>query len=235
MQKPRDVTLMIQEGQDVDLMTPYYKKNTSEPVKIPVATLLKFPPEKIFMSLHKLVGEEIKKGDVIADYKGIFGIREYLSEYSGVISEINHHDGSITIDVQSKETNTVSCPFHGKIDEITPDSVVLNVKEGKSYSIEQVSHIIGGNVFYYTDQTKSKVSEEAVEHTVVVAKTIPAYDQVKMEALGARSFITLEKLPEKTSLPAGRISKIEDYKNISSSAHPYCIIGSDKSKITFYS
>lgn len=234
IKKPSDVTLLVQEGDKVDLSTPFYDKNTYDPVKIPLATILKFPPEKIFMSLHKLVGEAVHKGDILADYKGMLGIREYISEHTGTIAEINHHDGSITINVRSDNTNTISCYFVGQIDEITGDVLTIKVKEGKEYAIDQVSHYFGGQVFYYDETSKSKVTEDTVQNAIIVAESVPTYDQVKMEALGARAFVTIHALLEKTTLPTGRISNVPDYKQITKNTHPYCVIGSDNSTITFY-
>lgn len=234
IKKQPNITLLIQEGQKVDTTTPYYEKNSTDHVKIPLATILRFPPDKIFMALHKLVGETVHKGDVLADYKGLFGIREYISEHTGTISEINHTDGSITINVHSEERNTIYCSFIGEVDEITSDIISLKVKEAKEYPIEETSHHFGGQTFYYNDSTKSMVTEDKVEHAVIIAENIPPYDQVKIEALGGRAFVTTQELPEKTSYPVARISRIQDYKNIIKASYPYCIISSDNTNIIFY-
>jgi hypothetical protein len=234
IKKPSDVTLLIQEGQKVDLQSPFYDKNLTDTVKIPLATILKFPPNKIFMVLHKLVGESIHKGDVLADYKGIFGIREYISEHTGTIAEINHYDGSITINVQSESTNTIHCSFVGEINEVTGDVITLKVKEGKEFPIDQVSHYMGGPVFYYHDDTKGRVTEDSVQHALIVAEDVPSYDQIKMEALGARGFITIHGLTEKTKLPTGRVAKKQDYESIVKAAYPYCVIGTEYNTMTFY-
>lgn len=234
IKKPPSATVHIQENQKVDLSTPYYEKNATDAVKIPLASILRFPPKKIFMVLHKLVGETVHKGDVIADYKGLFGIREYISEHTGTIAEINHTEGSITIHVHSPETNTVPCFFVGEVTEITGDIITIKVKTAKEYPVERVTHYWGGPVFYYNDQSKNTITEETVLGTVVVAESIPSYDQVKLEALGARTFITLLELTDKTSLPTGRISRKPDYTDIAKNAHPYCIVGPDSTSVFFY-
>jgi hypothetical protein len=186
------------------------------------------------MALHKLVGDTIHKGDIIADYKGFFGIREYISEHTGTITEINHQEGSITINIHSDSTNTMFCFFKGEVSEITEDVISLKVKEGKEFPVENVSHFFGGPTFYYHEETIMKASEDTIMNRIITASEIPSYDQVKMEALGARAFITLHGLKDKTNLPIARISTINDFEKILKHNYPYCLIGSDNSSIIYY-
>jgi len=109
---------ILKEGQDVDFETPFLQKKTEEEVNISIAKNLNVSPEKIFHFLKKFVGETIEKDETIALNKGIFTTKKIVSKYSGLIKEINHSDGSITILSKSETENTINSYFKGKVNRI---------------------------------------------------------------------------------------------------------------------
>ena len=57
---------LIKEGDKVDFETPFFEKISQSTVTIDVSKKLDIDPGKIFRYLKKLVGEEIKKNQIIA-------------------------------------------------------------------------------------------------------------------------------------------------------------------------
>src|SRR4030065_1627239 len=88
---------LLKEGQMVDFETPFLQKKVEEEINIAIAKNLNVPPQKIFHYLKKFVGESIEKNETIASNKGLFTTKKVISKHSGLIKEINHSDGSITI------------------------------------------------------------------------------------------------------------------------------------------
>lgn len=225
---------MIKEHDVVDFSTPFYKIESTESIKIPLSTILHFPPEKIFLALHKLVGEDIQKGDLIAEHKGMWGTKEYLSEHTGTISEINHHEGSITIDAKTSNQDTKMCYFAGEILEITGESILLKTKSAKEFELEMTSEEFGGPVFTYNEDTRGRTTEEQVADRVICGEEIPPYDQAKLEALGAKAFVTLRPLRDKTPLPYAKLTNIDALEDIIKGGFTYCISGGKPNTICFY-
>ena len=109
---------LLKEGQDIDFETPFLKKKTESEVSISIAKNLNVSPQKIFHYLKKFVGETIEKDETLAVNKGIFSTKKIISKYSGLIKEINHSDGTITILSQEETENTVNSFFNGKVNKI---------------------------------------------------------------------------------------------------------------------
>ena len=109
---------LLKEGQLVDFDTPFLEKKVEEEINVSIAKNLDVPPQKIFHYLKKFVGESIEKNETIAINKGIFTTKKIVSKYSGLIKEINHSDGSITILNKTEIENTINSFFKGKVNKI---------------------------------------------------------------------------------------------------------------------
>lgn len=231
---PEDSKLLVKEGQKVDFTTPFITQSTLEEVKVTLSSMLGFPPDKIFLYLHKFVGEKVEKDELLAERKAMLSTKQYYCEHTGTIKEINHYDGSVTIESQMDETSEYPCYFKGTIEQIDKTSLILKVGKAKEIELQEKSHHFGGAVFYYKEEMASTVTEDDVIDTVVVAERIPVYDQVKLEALGAKGFITIEPLLEQPSVPSARLKKISDLKDVASHAISCCMITPDSTTIYFY-
>ena len=104
---PEADEVLVKPGQKVDFETPILKRHSKKDIKVPLAQLLKIKSKDIFSHLKKFVGEEVTKNDLIAEVKGMLSTKRYFSEYEGVLKEINHGDGSITIAVKSDQDDIV--------------------------------------------------------------------------------------------------------------------------------
>ena len=222
----------LKEGQLVDFNTPFLEKKVEEEINISVAKNLDVSPQKIFHYLKKFVGESIEKNEIIAINKGMFTTKKIVSKYSGLIKEINHSDGSITILSKAKIENTINSFFKGKVDKINKNEISIEVNEGEQLPAKNVSHNFGGKTFY-SDNNSDFLSEN-VFNSIIVCENITSYLKAKAEALGCQGFLSLSKLTEDSGIPYAQFKNINDYKKIIKLKFPYCTIVNTSSIIYFY-
>ncbi|MDH7476172.1 MAG: hypothetical protein QHH09_01735 [Microgenomates group bacterium] len=234
-QLPNEGEIVIKAGQKVDFKTPLFKKKTKKEKKIFLAEKIGVPAEKIFSYLKKIVGDKIKKGDLLAEKKTFLTEKKFFSDYDGLIKEINHLEGYLIIEEETEKEKIFYAYFQGKVEEIKDNQIKLVVKDGREFELKEAREDFGGEVFYYQEKipTESLV-EEQVAKKVIVAKNLTAYSQAKLEALEIAGFVTLLSLPEMTGRPAAKIKNLEDLNQIFRLKFPYCIISSIHRKIYFY-
>lgn len=223
---------LLGEGQLVDFNTPFLEKKIEEENNISVAKNLNVPPQKIFHYLKKFVGESIEKNEVIAINKGIFTTKKIVSKYSGLIKEINHSDGSITISSKTKIDNTINAFFKGKVNKIKKNEVFVEVNKGEQFPAKNVSRDFGGKTFY-SDNNPNFLSENLF-NSIVVCNSITSYLKTKAEALGCQGFLSLTKLTYESEILYAQFKNINDYKKIIKLEFPYCTIINTSSIIYFY-
>src|SRR3989339_1649890 len=124
---------LLKEDQEIDFDKPFLQKKVEEEINISIAKNLDVPPQKIFHYLKKFVGESVEKNDTLAINKGIFTTKKIISKYSGLIKEINHSDGSITILSKTETENTVNSYFKGKINKIKKNELSIEVNKGEEF------------------------------------------------------------------------------------------------------
>ena len=223
---------LLKEGQDVDFETPFLKKKTESEVSISIAKNLNVSPQKIFHYLKKFVGETIEKDEILAVNKGIFSTKKIISKYSGLIKEINHSDGTITILSQEETENTVNSFFKGKVNKIKKNEISIEVDKGEQFPGKNIGQNFGGKTFY-GDGTLDFNSEN-VYNSIIVCENMTSYYRSKAEALGCRGFLSLSKLTEDTEITYAQIKNINDYKKIIKAKFAYCTILSSSGIIYFY-
>lgn len=233
VQLPEHTNLLITANQEVDFNTPLLNKGVLETKQIPIAQILGFPPEKIFLNLKKFVGEKVQKGDLLAEHKAFLTTKQYVSEFDGLIKEINYQNGSIILEMESDETSTVNCFFAGEILSIDDNQLELKVKNAKEFEIEKAEASAGGKVSY-EDSTQKVLHEEKIDDKMIFAEEIKPLDQVKYEALGADGFILLKPLGKTSPVPAITLKNEKDFKAIQELKLPYCIVSRNGTTITFY-
>ena len=229
---PPHKELLLTLDQTVDYDTPFYRKSVAKLTTLPVAEVLGIAAEKIFLHLKKFVGEKVKKGDIIAEQKSFLSTKQYLSEVEGTLVEINHEKGTVVIETTAESTDIVNCFFNGVIAGISSEEISVKVGKFLEIKADNTANFLGGPVFYYTPKTT--IVEEMIERKLIVAEKIPTYDIIKMEALGAKGFITLEGIKTATSLPKIKIKEQIDFKRVIDHKFPYCLIGDNPSTVFFY-
>jgi len=228
---------MIKTGEKVDFNTSLYKEKQSEEIKLFLSDKLGVSPDKIFHHLKKFVGDEIKKGEILAEKNSLLDSKKVLSDIDGVLKEINHNEGYILIDLESNETKEKNCFFKGEIVSVDKHEIKLEVNNSKEYPIKETINIneeYSGFKIYYLPEKYSEFSEDDVAHRIIVFSDMVSYHQVKLEALGAAGFVGLHELSGQTFLPFVKLKNIEDMKTIFKIQLPYCIINKKESKIILY-
>ena len=223
---------LLKEGQTMDFETPFLQKKVEEEVNISIAKNLNVPPQKIFHYLKKFVGELIEKNETIAINKGIFTTKRIVSKYTGLIKEIDHSNGSITILSKTKTENTVNSYFKGKVNKIKNNELTIEVNKGEQFPGKNIYQNFGGKAFY--SDKNSNFNSENIFNSIVVCENITSYYKAKAEALGCQGFLSLSKLTEESEIPYAQFKNINDYKKIIKTKFTYCTILSDSSTIYFY-
>lgn len=231
---PQGVDILVKPGQKVTFDTPFIKKVSTEEVKISLASSLGISPDKIFLYLHKFVGDAIQKDELLAEKKSFMSTKQYLSEYTGTIKEINHYDGSLTVESQLSETLEERCFFQGEIDAMDAQSLVLKVNHAKQYLLQEACPFFGGPMFVYTPENASQVVEDDVNGAIIVADSITSYDHMKLEALGAAGFITVKPLEEQAAVPTAHLKELNDLEEIAKNKFTCCMIAPDHTTIYIY-
>ncbi|HLL61188.1 MAG TPA: hypothetical protein VK338_05705, partial [Candidatus Nitrosocosmicus sp.] len=98
---PKDAELHIKNGDQIDFGDKFFSVYSSELVTINVAEKLHIKPETIFHYLNKIIGEEIKKDEIIALKKNGLMTHKIVSDYNGRLKEIDHHTGAIILNVNT--------------------------------------------------------------------------------------------------------------------------------------
>ena len=223
---------LIKEGDKVDFETPFRENIFQSTVTIDIAKKLDINPSKIFRYLKKLVGEEIKKNQIIASKNGLFIGTKIISEYDGHIKEVNHNTGKIILNIDKNEKFIEKCFFKGKIKSIKDKEIKVEVSKAEEYSLKIATATFGGEVLYLKNETDLYSSN--VSKKIIIVDSISDYFQTKAEALGANGFITLLKLPDYSELNQALIKNIDDIKKIVKNNYSYCIIIQKENKIIFY-
>lgn len=134
---PDNTQCLLKIGQNIDPGTPFYKTKVTGDSVISISQKLHVPPAKIFKFLSKFVGDEVKKGEVLARKKGLFAENKIKVEDDGIIKEINHNDGTLIITIKKNE-KIVKTYFSGEVVDIKKNHLNLKVKDGKGYILKKL-------------------------------------------------------------------------------------------------
>lgn len=230
---PPHVDILIEKGQRVNFSTPLLKRRGEKTVKVPLSQLMKFQPDKIFLRLKKAIGEPIKKGDLVAEQKNLLSTKRYFSEIDGILREIDHIAGSLTIEQENADQATHMCYFTGEIAAIYDDYLELSVE--KSYKAQTTQDIpyLGAEIFYATPDTHA-LSEENINGKCIFATDIPAVDHTKIEALGGTGLIIKKPMTTHTAVRQIVLAREEDFDHVQEHQYAFCIVGPEPQTLYFY-
>ncbi|MCX7955617.1 MAG: hypothetical protein N2593_00705 [Patescibacteria group bacterium] len=226
--------ILVKKGSKIDFNTSLFKNNFKKEITINIAEKLSINPEKIFSYLKKLVGEEIKKDEILAEKKSLFSSIKINSPVSGIIKEINHNQGIIIIETLSKEKNDFLSPFKGIIEDIKNDFIKIKLNKAQIFDLKNKGENFGGEIFLFKSSDFFNIKTDNIENKIIVAEKFSSFEQIKLEALGAKGFITIDNMPEKTNLLFFKLKNIEDIKKIFKEKFIYCTIIENSDKIYFY-
>ncbi|NTU46278.1 hypothetical protein HGA88_01495 [Candidatus Roizmanbacteria bacterium] len=231
---PKDGELAITVGQTVDYGTPFVKQKDKKEIKVPLASLLHKPEKKIFQYLKKFVGEQIEKDELIAEAKSFLGTKKYKSPVRGVLKEINHTDGSITIETDSENVSDLVCYFCGEVAEVGDEDVKIKVKHLKEITIAEPTNSFGGEILWYNGDEPYNLKFDITDQKIVFSVSLTPFEQVKLETLGVDGYVTIHELPEPTQLPKAKFHQLEDWQKLKEHNFPYCIVDGKNNKMYLY-
>ena len=229
---PQSSEMLIEAGQRVDFTTPLLKRKGKTIVEIPLAEIMRFEPEKIFLKLKKTIGDRITQGDLLAEDKSMFGSKRYLSQIDGILKEINHVNGSLLIEQNGGESDTMHCFFTGEVEAIYDGYLDLKVKNAHKVETSEPIDYIGAEVFY-NSEGNGGIVEDDINGKCIVTKELNSMDHSKIEALGARGIISVRKFPS-ISLTQIILDNPEDFETILSKRYPFIIVGPEENTLYFY-
>ncbi|OGK19049.1 hypothetical protein A2866_00390 [Candidatus Roizmanbacteria bacterium RIFCSPHIGHO2_01_FULL_39_8] len=231
---PDDSACILKKNQSVDFQTPYIERKTHTDSSIAVSTELGIKPDAIFRYLKKFVGDQINKGDVLAEKKVLLGYRKITSEFSGTIKEINHYQGEIVLSITEDTKEKALSYFRGEVEEVTRHHIKLSVKSAKEYELKRASANFGGEAVYVKNQSTNLNAENTADKILVI-ESLSSYMASKAEALGIKGMITFKDFQEKPAIHLALLKNTADLAKIFSLSLPYCVITKESSKIYFYS
>lgn len=227
--------ILIKENQSVDFNTPLLKKTQTRKEIINIAKLLDVSYLKIFKYLKKFVGENVKKGDIIAVKKGLITDKKIFSPCEGIITQIDHNTGEIIIETTTDKEEFLNAFFIGKVVSIKDNIIALKIKKGSSFNTKNSSDNFGGLWINLPGLNYFSLKSEDVTNKIVIVEKLDLLMQTKIEALGAKGFVTLHKLP---SLPLNinycQLINLNDFNQIKNLKFPYCLNIKNTGKIYFY-
>ncbi|KKP66601.1 MAG: hypothetical protein UR68_C0029G0006 [Candidatus Roizmanbacteria bacterium GW2011_GWA2_35_19] len=229
---PKSSKCLVHEGDKVDFNTPFIEGKSESQIKINVSQKLGIEPDTIFRYLKKLVGEEVEKGQTLALKKGFLGNTKIVSEFSGIIREVDHNSGEMVMTAYKGQSNSINCYFKGKVKKIEEHEVRLEVEKTEPFSLKSGHLEFGGESYFFKEDENSLIG--SLDNKILIGNSIPSFYQIKAEALGVSGFLTLEKLKEATDLPFAQLKNIADMEKIIKLNFPYCITDKVNSKIIFY-
>lgn len=227
--------LLVKPGDTVDFDTPLTKKTFSRQDVVALSDHLRIAPNQIFMHLQKVVGEPVKKHETLAEKKTMFGMRKFVSEYEGIIKEINHQEGTVIIETYSESAEITYSHFKGTIADIENNMVTLRVGKFQSYPLKEATIDFGGKTMIVEDNIPlSNLNYDDVAGKVIIAKAISPVEAVRLEVLDESGTITLHEIDEKMPHNAARIKNVSDWEEIAKSKLPYCIVDTRHTTMYLY-
>jgi hypothetical protein len=227
---------MIKPGDTVDFTTPLAKSTQSKTYRIHVSKFLGIDPKDIFLHLQKVVGESVEKNEVIATKKTTFGKKQYQSEWTGTIREINHHEGVVLIESSTEVDDITNCYFKGHVKDISEDNqITLEVKKHTSFPLKSAGHGFGGEVKHAPGQDQIALyTADDVQNKVIVVDSIKPLDAVRLQVLDEAGTVILNQATPDMPENIARILNISDWDAVSQTDLPYCIVDAKQSTIHFY-
>lgn len=228
-------TLQLTPGQSVDYSTPLIQAVAKEGFRLEIAEELGIPNDKIFMHVSKIVGDTVEANEILATKKSAFGSKQISSPKSGIIKQIDHETGSLTIETSSETSSIINCYFVGMVKEIADSSITLNVKSSDHYKLKDVVGDFGGELLYRHEQHLTDLTEDDLLHKVVITESIKPAEAVRLDVLGAQGIITKEDIKEKEGLNSAELEDKNSWEEVSTTKHSHCIIDKRNSTIILYS
>lgn len=222
---------LLKKGQKVVLGMPYLETGQDVVKIIAVANKLNIKPHDIFKSLKKFVGDTVEKGDVVALKKGILSSKTLKSEAAGIIREIDHEKGTITLSTSGQDRKITPAFFKGTVEAVYKDKIEINVEKCKQYALKSAPIVFGGEVLYL--EGASALTPQ-MSKKIVVSASFSGYFLAKAEAMDVGGFVTAVSTPTESANRVARLANLKEFNELFKEKYSYCVVVPLYSKIYFY-
>lgn len=237
---PTQAILKVDIGQTVQIGKPLYEIATTYDVSIPIATTLNISGEEMFAHITKVIGDPVKKGDVVAQKKGFLSSKKIYAQHDGVVGGINHTTGTITIatdkDGGTSQKQIVASFFNGIIESIdsTGHQLVVKIEKGIEFPLKNVDVDGGGALYYFADESHYfTATEEEIEGRVIIIEELKPHIVAKCEALDATGFVCIKNFSPQAEHVV-QLAKIDDFKSLASSKKTFILYSTLEKKAIAY-
>jgi len=230
---PSYTEILVKVGQRVDFTTPLLRRSTKKKAIIPIAEMMGFPSEEIFHHIKKTIGEQISKGDLLAEQKNVFSSKKYLSQIDGLLSEIDHTAGTLIIEQSSNGSEEIACFFSGEIEGVYDGYLDLKVHHAHKVDLSHPVSYFGSRIYYAPDSGTS-FQEEDIEGKCILIQDLNPMHSTKIEALGGQGLISKKKIALKSSLVQIIPQQEADFDMLLKKRFPFLIAGPEDCTLYFY-
>jgi len=231
---PEDTRCLLKLGEKIDIGKPYLEKKVHQHLDIYISKDLGIKADKIFQVLKKLVGDTVKKNELIALKKDLFGEKKLLSPVDGTVKEIDHEQGKIILTIDEKEKKTYSAFFKGEVVSLKKNLLQINIGKGEEFPIIKISNSFGGGAYYLDKNNFFSFTSNDIKKRVIISESVNSLIRSKIEALGGIGIVTITKKDEMVGLPTAQVISQDDFKKIWQKKLSYCWADHQSNKIYFY-
>lgn len=230
----------VQSGDVLDISTQIAQTGAEDKPTahiIPVAKSLGFGPDKIFKHLKKSIGQKVQKGDVVADKDSVFSTKKFVSEFSGVITSVDHHKGEITIEEHTNQGGQlhVNALAKGKVTKIDEDKISIKVTATKYVSLQEtVPHRFGAKVLITSSTQAILLTLPEVKDSVIFVPEISDYVVAKLGALGVLYIVTKSDIVSSPNVLTLADKSEDEIKKLIEFAPEYVYAESGATELIFY-
>jgi len=230
---PKKGRILVKAGQKIDYNTKLFEVKNRKVVKIDLRKELGISPQNIFSYLKKFIGDKVTKGDILASKKRLLLTKTVKSQYDGVLKDIDHEQGLLLIETEADDDKkqTFFSPVIGEVQTIEKEGVKIKIEKKEEIEVkEETKEMFGARVFIL--ENEGEIKFESVVNRLIVTQEINSILQTKLEALGAKGFLTIKKLPQSTTLQAFQFKNLDEIKKVRKNWS--CFIDKNSTKMIFY-
>lgn len=200
IQIPDDYELLVTKGDNVKIgMVLAKQKQTPSELIIHLSKRLKISPKSIEKYLRKYPGDQILKGETLAHKDGLFGDTVVVSNLTGTISNVDTHEGTVTIKLHFVEPedddSEILCPLDGSVLLCHNDEIVLQTDKNVYLGEKGTGSSARGLLKIIDSKDQKPITSEAITVEAIDAILFgPSFEQeaiAKASAIGVGGILTL--------------------------------------------
>ncbi|OGK53501.1 hypothetical protein A3H78_04730 [Candidatus Roizmanbacteria bacterium RIFCSPLOWO2_02_FULL_36_11] len=234
---PEEAKLLVKEAENIEIGDPLYEVGKEDIFQINIAEKLKIKPQNIFQYLNKVIGENVKSGELLASRKGVIKTTKVFSPRESIIKEISHLDGIMTLSTSGKNASkkhTTKAFFKGKIKTISNHQILVEIKNPLPVEVRAIQCDFGGEGAYLTEKNDYfTIDAHQIFDKVVITSELKSHLAIKCEAIGAAGFFFL-KTKIDNDIPDATIIADDDFKKIVEERKKYVLVSKKDGLAIFY-